>query len=145
AFILVCAVVALAHWAGPPDVGKPPNPSLINASPRPDWYFLWYFAVLAKLPKHVEQPWFIVLAPLVAAIVLIALPFVFPAGERRLTRRPWAVIVAAGLLFVVGYFWWLGERAPWSPCSTHRRSPYRARSAPTLFWSMVHGCSMTRD
>jgi len=115
AFIVVCAVVALAHWAGPPDVGKPPNPSLINASPRPDWYFLWYFAVLAKLPKHVEQPWFIVLAPLVAAIVLIALPFVFPAGERRLTRRPWAVIVAAGLLFVVGYFWWLGERAPWSP------------------------------
>ncbi|HWG54411.1 MAG TPA: cytochrome b N-terminal domain-containing protein [Gemmatimonadaceae bacterium] len=115
ALVVVVVVLALAQWIGPPEVGKPPNPSIINASPRPDWYFLWYFAVLAVLPKHVEQPYFIVLAPLIAFTVLIALPFVFPSGERRLTRRPWAALVAAGVLFVVGYFWWLGERAPWSP------------------------------
>ena len=115
AFLVVLAVFVLAQWVGAPPLGRPPDPSIITASPRPDWYFLWYFALLAVLPKHVEQPYVIVLAPVVAAAALIALPFVRNAGERRPTRRPLALFVVAAAIGVVGYFWWLGERSPWVP------------------------------
>ena len=42
--IAICAVMF-----GPVELGKPPDPSIIEAYPRPDWYFLWYFALVAVL------------------------------------------------------------------------------------------------
>lgn len=114
----VCAVmvlvVGLAVVVGPKPLGKPPDPSIIQAQPRPDWYLLWYFAVLAELPRGVEQVlmW---LLPLAAAAVMVTLPLVFGRGERHLRRRPWAVVVVAALIVCVGVFWRLGVVAPWSP------------------------------
>ena len=43
---LCLTVLALAIFIGPPQLGKPPDPTLIDAVPRPDWYLMWYFAVL---------------------------------------------------------------------------------------------------
>jgi cytochrome c oxidase subunit II len=45
----------LVRVFGPPELGKPPDPSIIAADPRPDWYLLWYFAVLAPLPHGMEN------------------------------------------------------------------------------------------
>src|SRR5947208_2650021 len=77
---------------GPPELGKQADPTIIQADPRPDWYFLWYFALLALLPASIEDS-FMVGFPLLVGIVLIALPFVAPAGERSPQRRPWAVAI----------------------------------------------------
>ncbi|MGD8863905.1 MAG: cytochrome bc complex cytochrome b subunit, partial [Myxococcales bacterium] len=54
--VLVVAVVfALAWWFGPPALDAPPDPSLVHAHPRPDWYFLFYFALLALMPHGLED------------------------------------------------------------------------------------------
>ncbi|HEX3868123.1 MAG TPA: cytochrome b N-terminal domain-containing protein, partial [Gemmatimonadaceae bacterium] len=129
--IFACAVLVLilglAFIVGPKPLGKPPDPSIIDAEPRPDWYLLWYFALLAELPHGTER-FLMWLLPLAAAVVLIFLPVVFGRGERHVRRRPWALPIVAAIVFGVGVFWRLGIRAPWSPDFT----------APALPGDVVH-------
>jgi ubiquinol-cytochrome c reductase cytochrome b subunit len=115
-------VLALAVGIGPPELGDPADPTLINADPRPDWYFLWYFALLALLPAGVED-WVIIGFPLLVGVVLIALPFVAPAGERSPGRRPWAVAIVVLAIASMGALIELGLRAPWSPVLTMATLP----------------------
>jgi ubiquinol-cytochrome c reductase cytochrome b subunit len=88
-------VLVLAVIVGPAALGTKADPTIIQADPRPDWYFLWYFALLALLPADVENL-FMVGFPLLVVVVLLALPLLAPAGERSPLRR-------------------LGNVAPWSP------------------------------
>jgi ubiquinol-cytochrome c reductase cytochrome b subunit len=119
----VLAVIALlAWWAGPPALGKPPDPTIIEAYPRPDWYLLWYFAVLALLPPGLEN-FVIVLGPLAVGVVLFVLPFISNRGERSPLRRPWAVAVVLVVVMMIGTLWVAGERAAWSPDFTARPLP----------------------
>jgi len=111
---LIGAIALLAWVFGPPELGKPPDPSIVAANPRPDWYLLWYFAVLALLPHGTEQV-FMVFGPLTAGLLLIALPFVAPGGERSPSRRPWAVAGVVVTVAVIAAFWAAGTRSPWSP------------------------------
>ncbi len=112
-FVLI-AIVALAWIVGPKALGRPPNPSLIQAEPRPDWYLLWYFAVLALIP-HASEKYVIWLFPTLVGIVLVGLPFLFPKGERHLRRRPWAWMSVVAIVVGVAVFWRLGAESPWSP------------------------------
>jgi ubiquinol-cytochrome c reductase cytochrome b subunit len=111
---MIAGIVLLAIFVGPPELGKPPDRSLIGADPRPDWYLLWYFAVLALLPHGTESA-FMVFAPLVAGFLLVALPFVFPRGERSPRRRPWAVALVLMVGLMIGTLWVAGAKSPWSP------------------------------
>ena len=45
----------LAAIVGPPELGKPPDPAIIDAYPQPDWYLLWYYAVFALMPPKIEN------------------------------------------------------------------------------------------
>ncbi|HEV8634131.1 MAG TPA: cytochrome b N-terminal domain-containing protein [Chloroflexota bacterium] len=107
-------VVLLAIAPGPPELGPRADPTVLPAYPRPDWYFLWYFALLALVPAGVED-WFIIGFPLLIGAAILSLPFVAPRGERHPWRRPWApaivVFVAVGIAVLV----WEGARARWSP------------------------------
>ena len=110
--IVVIAVLALV--SGAPPLGKPPDPSIIDATPRPDWYFMWYFAVLALLPHGTEQ-YVLVYGPLLVGIILMGLPFIFNRGERSLRRRPWAVAVVVMIVVMIATLWLEGVDSPWSP------------------------------
>jgi ubiquinol-cytochrome c reductase cytochrome b subunit len=110
---VVAVVALLALTIGPPELGQQPDPSILQADPRPDWYFLWYFAVLALTPSHLETV-VIVLGPLVFGAILLLVP-VFNTGERSVARRPWAAIVVLLIVSTIGIFWVAGEKAPWSP------------------------------
>ncbi len=107
-------VVILAMVPGPKELAERADPTILKAYPRPDWYFLWYFAVLALIPPGVET-WVIIGFPALAVIVLLAIPFIGRGGERSLRRRPWAVGLVVVPMVAVGLLTYEGHRAPWSP------------------------------
>ena len=110
---VTATIVLLALIVGPPDLGPPPDPSILEAYPRPDLYFLWYFALLALAPNNLESL-IIVLGPLVFGAVLLLVP-VFNAGARSMRRRPWAPLLVVFIWGTIVIFWVAGERADWSP------------------------------
>ena len=107
-------VVVLAAILGPPELGQLADPTIVQANPRPDWYFIWYFALFALIPKSLEDV-FILLFPLTVAVVLLALPFVANQGERAPSRRPWAVGVVVIAALSIAVLVRQGDIAPWSP------------------------------
>jgi ubiquinol-cytochrome c reductase cytochrome b subunit len=110
---VTATIVLLALIVGPPDLGPPPDPSILEAYPRPDWYFLWYFALLALAPNNLESA-IIVLGPLVFGAVLLLVPL-FNKGHRTMRRRPWAPLLVVFIWTTIVIFWVAGERADWSP------------------------------
>jgi ubiquinol-cytochrome c reductase cytochrome b subunit len=107
-------VLLLAIVLGPPHLGNKADPTIVEAYPRPDWYLLWYFALLALIPANVEDA-FIVLFPLLLGAVFVMLPFVAPTGERSYKRRPWAVGIVVFFTTGIAALVVSGSQAPWSP------------------------------
>jgi ubiquinol-cytochrome c reductase cytochrome b subunit len=107
-------VLALAIAIGAPELGKKADPTEIEAHPKPDWYFLWMFALLSYVPPELETI-FILGFPLVIGLLLLVLPFVAPHGERSAWRRPWAIAIVGISAVAIAALVWEGYRAPWSP------------------------------
>jgi ubiquinol-cytochrome c reductase cytochrome b subunit len=112
--IVAIIIFGLAIWFGPPAVEKPPDPSLVNASPRPDWYLVWYFALLAFLPHRAEDA-VIILFPIFLAAALLAVPFLSNKGERSLKKRPWAIFIVVCVVSAMSALTYLGFKEPWTP------------------------------
>jgi ubiquinol-cytochrome c reductase cytochrome b subunit len=134
-------VVLLAVIVGPPHLGKPPDPSILEAYPRPDWYFLWYFALLALVPQNLETA-VIVLGPLVFGAVLLLLPL-FNRGARSVRERPLAGLLVVFIWTVIVVFWMAGERADWSPDFTAR--PLPAAVVGNASGAVVEGARLFHD
>lgn len=139
AVLMTLVIVILALVFGPPELGKPPDPSIIAAYPRPDWYLLWYFAVLALLP-HGSEHYFMTLGPLAVGFLLILLPFVFPRGERSPRRRPWAVAMVLLICLMIGTLWVAGAKANWSPNFEAR--PLSAKIVGTTSGPVAQGAQL---
>jgi ubiquinol-cytochrome c reductase cytochrome b subunit len=107
--ILLCAVLF-----GPYGPNGPADPTLIRTVPRPDFYFLSLFALFALLPPYTETV-LILVGPVVAIALLIALPFLAGTGEKSFRRRPVAVVSVIAILLVLGVLSYLGAKSPWSP------------------------------
>src|SRR5438445_10326144 len=77
-----------------PRYSEPADPATTNFVPRPDWYFyfLFYLLRIFKWPDSVILG--TVGIPTVLLIFAFALPFIDRRMERRLTRRPGAVVGA---------------------------------------------------
>ncbi len=112
--IVVSGILALAVGVGPPHIEKPPDPSLIKAEPRPDWYLIWYFAMLALLPHRAED-WIIILFPIFLFVSLLVVPFLSNKGERSIRRRPWALASVVIVIAFIGALWHEGSKEPWVP------------------------------
>lgn len=112
--LVVSSIVALAAVFGPPHLEKPPDPTLLHAYPRPDWYLLWYFAILALSP-HALESYFMVLFPLGIFATMFFFPIYFNKGERSPSKRPWAVAWVIFLVVSVSVLWREGKVAGWSP------------------------------
>jgi ubiquinol-cytochrome c reductase cytochrome b subunit len=113
AFILL-SIAACAAYFGPFGPSGPPDPTIIQTAPRPDFFFLWLYAVLSFLPPSMETP-ALLIGPVIAILALLLLPFVFGEGEKSWRRRPIAVLTILLVAVALGTFTRLAGSAPWSP------------------------------
>jgi ubiquinol-cytochrome c reductase cytochrome b subunit len=111
---ILLAVMACALWFGPFGPTGQPDPTIIETAPKPDFAFLWIYAVLAYLPPSLETP-VMFIAPVIAIGAMLLLPLLFGEGEKHWSRRPVAVLMVAVIAVTLGVFTRLGMYTPWSP------------------------------
>lgn len=112
--VTILAIVVAAVLFGPPALTKPPDPSIVFATPRPDWYLLWIYALFALMPAQIES-YAMFLGPLLIFFLLFALPFFSNKGERSPIKRPWSIVGSAFVVIVIVSLLVVGNRAAWSP------------------------------
>jgi ubiquinol-cytochrome c reductase cytochrome b subunit len=112
--LILLSIAACAVYFGPFGPSGPPDPTIIQTAPRPDFFFLWLYAVLSLLPPSMETP-ALLIGPVVAILALLLLPFLFGEGEKSWRRRPVAVLTILLLAVALGTFTRLAGNAPWSP------------------------------
>jgi ubiquinol-cytochrome c reductase cytochrome b subunit len=142
---VVAVIIVLAIIFGAPELGKPPDPTILQAAPAPDWYFLWYFAALAQIPNYL-QVWVIIGGPLLLGVLMIILPFVANKGERSPLRRPWAVGVVVLVVIIISTLLYSTRESAWVPVFHPEPLPARvigATSGPVYRGAQVfhsYGC-----
>jgi mono/diheme cytochrome c family protein len=121
-FVVVIVIVALAcvwyfdadgteagvlgpHWTEEAD------PGTTDFIPRPDWYFFFLFYLLRifKWPESVILG--TVGIPTILLILLVVLPFIDLRRERRLLRRPVAIVTTILVVLAMGVLTWKGATA----------------------------------
>jgi ubiquinol-cytochrome c reductase cytochrome b subunit len=113
AAIIVC-VMLCAWYFGPFGPTGYPDPTIIQTIPKPDYFFLWLYAMLALLPPEMETP-ALLIGPVVVIGLLILLPFLSGEGEKSWRRRPVAVVTLLLIAVALGTFTKLATYSPWSP------------------------------
>jgi ubiquinol-cytochrome c reductase cytochrome b subunit len=113
AAIIVC-VMLCAWYFGPFGPTGYPDPTIIQTIPKPDFFFLWLYAMLALLPPETETA-ALLIGPVVVIGFLILLPFLSGEGEKSWRRRPVAVVTLLLVAVALGTFTKLATYSPWSP------------------------------
>jgi ubiquinol-cytochrome c reductase cytochrome b subunit len=111
---ILAAVAVCAAVLGPYGPGGQPDPTIIQTAPKPDFFFLWLYAVLSYLPPSLETP-FLLIAPVLGIAGLVALPLYAGEGEKSWHKRPIAIIMLTTIALAWGGLTHLGTFTPWSP------------------------------
>jgi ubiquinol-cytochrome c reductase cytochrome b subunit len=148
---IMLAVIACAFFFGPFGPTGQPDPTIIQTAPKPDFAFLWIYAVLAFLPPSLETP-FLLIVPVIMIGALLLLPLVAGEGEKHWSRRPVAVLMIAFIAVTLGVFTRLGTYTPWSPIMDawtsdpipveylHGRTPLERQGALVLQGKQCRDC-----
>jgi ubiquinol-cytochrome c reductase cytochrome b subunit len=111
---VLAAVALCAAYFGPFGPTGQPDPTIIQTVPKPDFFFLWMYALLALLPPSMETPVLLIVPPLAIGALLL-LPFLFGEGEKSWRRRPIAVLTLLLIAVALRSFTHLAGYSPWSP------------------------------
>jgi ubiquinol-cytochrome c reductase cytochrome b subunit len=148
---ILFSVMACAFFFGPFGPSGPPDPTIIQTAPKPDFPFLWIYAVLAFLPPSIETPVMLVV-PVLAIAAMLLLPVIAAEGERHWARRPVAVLMVSVIALSLGVFTRLGTYTPWSPVMEawsadavpaeylHERTPLERQGAMVLQDKQCRNC-----
>jgi hypothetical protein len=122
--VVVCVIVALTcvwYFTSGEEAGdagllgprytEEADPGTTSFVPRPDWYFyfLFYLLRIFKWPDSVVLG--TVGIPTIALVLLLVLPFIDRRRERRLVRRPVAVVAALLVIASMGILTYKGATA----------------------------------
>jgi ubiquinol-cytochrome c reductase cytochrome b subunit len=148
---IMFSVMACAFFFGPFGPSGQPDPTIIQTVPKPDFAFLWIYAVLAFLPASIETP-VMLIVPVLVIVGMLLLPLLASEGERHWARRPVAVLTVSVIAVVLGIFTHLGTYTPWSPIMDawtsepvpprylHDRTPLERQGALVLQSKQCRNC-----
>ncbi|MGD0444269.1 MAG: cytochrome b N-terminal domain-containing protein [Edaphobacter sp.] len=148
---IMLSVIACALIFGPFGPTGQPDPTIIQTAPKPDFAFLWIYAVLAYLPPSLETP-VLFIAPVLGICAMLLLPLIAGEGEKHWSRRPVAVLMLAVIAVSLGIFTQLGTYTPWSPIMNawtsdpvpasylHGRTPLERQGAIVLQDKQCRNC-----
>nr|AFX69421.1 cytochrome b [Heterandria formosa]AGY31044.1 cytochrome b [Heterandria formosa]AGY31045.1 cytochrome b [Heterandria formosa]AGY31047.1 cytochrome b [Heterandria formosa]AGY31055.1 cytochrome b [Heterandria formosa] len=105
---LLTSLIALALFSpnllGDPENFTPANPLVTPPHIKPEWYFLFAYAILRSIPNKLGG----VLALLASILVLALVPFLHTSKQRSLTFRPLTQILFWLLIADVAILTWIG-------------------------------------
>nr|YP_010852911.1 cytochrome b [Gymnothorax reticularis]WGL40727.1 cytochrome b [Gymnothorax reticularis] len=106
--IMLTALTSLALFypnvLGDPDNFTPANPMVTPPHIKPEWYFLFAYAILRSIPNKLGG----VLALLFSILVLMLVPFLHTSKQRALTFRPASQILFWLLVADMLVLTWIG-------------------------------------
>ena len=135
ACIVMFVIIFLAAMFGA-EMGPKVNPTTTTYVPRPDWYFFFLFEVL-RVMKNVPKftPMATIGVPTICMILLFLLPFYDRSPERRIERRPVALVAALATIFAMAYLTYSGantgspntvDMAPPANLTASQKATFRA-------------------
>nr|QYC62017.1 cytochrome b [Cnesterodon decemmaculatus] len=105
---LLTALISLALFSpnllGDPENFTPANPLVTPPHIKPEWYFLFAYAILRSIPNKLGG----VLALLASILVLMAVPFLHTSKQRSITFRPLTQLLYWLLIADVIILTWIG-------------------------------------
>nr|AIG54270.1 cytochrome b [Pampus argenteus] len=106
--ILLTALTSLAlffpNLLGDPDNFTPANPMVTPPHIKPEWYFLFAYAILRSIPNKLGG----VLALLASILVLMLVPLLHTSKQRTLTFRPFSQFLFWTLVADTAILTWIG-------------------------------------
>nr|YP_010949694.1 cytochrome b [Micropogonias undulatus]WMI35507.1 cytochrome b [Micropogonias undulatus] len=106
--VLITCLTALALFSpnllGDPDNFTPANPLVTPPHIKPEWYFLFAYAILRSIPNKLGG----VLALLASILVLMVVPILHTSKQRGLTFRPVTQFLFWTLIADVFILTWIG-------------------------------------
>nr|YP_009431913.1 cytochrome b [Atrobucca nibe]ATA66350.1 cytochrome b [Atrobucca nibe]QDS78252.1 cytochrome b [Atrobucca nibe]UEV86521.1 cytochrome b [Atrobucca nibe] len=106
--ILIICLTALALFSpnllGDPDNFTPANPLVTPPHIKPEWYFLFAYAILRSIPNKLGG----VLALLASILILMLVPILHTSKQRGLTFRPATQFLFWTLIADVFILTWIG-------------------------------------
>src|SRR5262249_44341279 len=124
--IFVIAFLSLMFGA---ELGPKADPTTTTYVPRPDWYFFFLFEVL-RVMKNVPKftPMATIGVPTICMILLFLLPFYDRSPERRIERRPVALVAGLATIFAMAYLTYSGANTG-SPNTVDLKPPSNLTAA----------------
>nr|QSV10704.1 cytochrome b [Tylerius spinosissimus] len=106
--VMLSALATLAlfspNYLGDPDNFTPANPLVTPPHIKPEWYFLFAYAILRSIPNKLGG----VLALLASILILMVVPFLHTSKQRSLTFRPLSQLLFWTLIADVAILTWIG-------------------------------------
>nr|WAB69864.1 cytochrome b [Osteocephalus aff. helenae DO-2022] len=106
--ILLTALATLSTFApnilGDPDNFTPANPLVTPPHIKPEWYFLFAYAILRSIPNKLGG----VLALLFSILILFLIPILHTSHQRTLAFRPFAKLLFWTLVANAMILTWIG-------------------------------------
>nr|ABM05575.1 cytochrome b [Poecilia dominicensis] len=106
--LLLTVLIALALFSpnllGDPENFTPANPLVTSPHIKPEWYFLFAYAILRSIPNKLGG----VLALLASILILMVIPFLHTSKQRSLTFRPLTQLLFWLLVADVIILTWIG-------------------------------------